>query len=318
MTAEFPTRTIIVGAGASVPYQLPLAYDLLKQSIQRITRLVRRAAEGRATHYQINDIYLANSDELNRALIRAMGGANELPRISSTFRDSLVAQNLDDFVRDHPSLTDAISMLIVIALFSKLYVEDDNWFKLSPRFMRGGISPDKDWMRALVGITRPIASAEKKLAIISFNYDGLLERAMRMYWKGSEINYPPMSDCVEFIYPHGKISELPDQVANPVEYLMAQSKNIRLGVHKDEAARARAKDVVERTSRIYIVGFSFSQNNLDLLGLGRQRLSKHCFVQNFQNMDKRLSRILDEAGVHPNHRDDGDMDSLIRHGFFEQ
>ncbi|MGL5168981.1 MAG: hypothetical protein ACRC9K_24130 [Afipia sp.] len=319
MTVQYPERTIIVGAGASVPYQLPLAYDLLKQAMDRINRLTRRAQQGRQSSVLVlSPSMTRDSNEMDRALVRVMAATGGIEKVASTFKEHLVAQNLDDFVRDHPSLTDTVSMLIVICLFQKLYADDANWFKLRAKFMRGGIPVDKDWMRALVGIIRPITSPEKKLAVISFNYDGLLERSMRMYWQGSEIKYPPLNECVEFIYPHGKIAALPDQVTAPAEYLMEQSKNIRLGDQKDEVARARAKEVLAETSRVYIVGFSFSQNNLDLLGLTYSRLRNRCFIQNFQNLDKRLSRILDEAQVHNRSRDDGGMDSLIRHGFFEQ
>ncbi len=249
--------------------------------------------------------------------MRAMGGVDELDKVARAFSELLVAQNLDDFVRDHPSLTDVVSMLITITLFQKIYSASDGVWQLRSQFTKGGLTPDKDWMRSLVGIIRANASAEHRVAIVSFNYDGLLERSMRMYWGGAERKYPPIEDCVEFVYPHGVMTELPEMVSRSVHFLEEQAQNIRLGENRDDVARERAKTLVAQADRIYSVGFSFSADNRALLGLDDKRLNRNCFVQNFENKDKRLSRILNEAHVPPDRRDDGDMDSLIRHGFFE-
>ncbi|EKS40403.1 hypothetical protein [Afipia clevelandensis] len=311
-------RTIILGAGASVPYSLPLAWELMAQSAETIKALIRRYHEGAEGYFRVTDQYLAQGSDLNFALLKSIGDLDDFLSTAEIFRNHLVALNLDDFVRDHPSMTGVVSMLITIALFRAMYRNDNGIWRLKSQFEQGALAPEKDWMRSLVGIMRPIASPENRLAIISFNYDGLLERSMRMYWNGAERRYWPMDECVEFVYPHGCITSLPEQVHPVRRYLESQATNIRVGDNKDDEARTRAKRLILASSKIYMVGFSLSTNNQELLGLGREKMASGFFVQNFQTKDKRLVRILDEAGVPPNCRDDGDMDSLIRHGFFEQ
>lgn len=311
------SRVIIVGAGASIPYKLPLAWELLKSASERVASLRRRAQKGIDENYRVNDSYVANGDDLNRAIMRAMGGVEQLDGVARAFRELLVAQNLDDFVRDHPSLTNVVSMLITVTLFQKIYSASDGVWQLRSQFEKGGLTPDKDWMRSLVGIIRATSSADQKVAVVSFNYDGLLERSMRMYWGGAERKYPPLKECVEFVYPHGVITELPAMVTRSVPYLEEQANSIRLGDNKDDAARERAKALVAQAEKIYSVGFSFSADNRALLGITQSRLRQSFFVQNFEYADKRLTRLLDEAQASPKYRDDGDMDQLIKRGFFE-
>lgn len=310
-------RVIIVGAGASLPYELPLAWELLKSASERIARLRSRAQQGVDKFAHVNDRYVAQDDPVDMAVMRAMGGVDNLDEVARAFRELLVAQNLDDFVRDHPSLTEVVSMLISVTLFQKIYLAKNGVWQLRSQFQKGGLGPDKDWMRSLVGILRASSQKDRKVEVVSFNYDGLLERSMRMYWEGAERKYPPLDESVSFVYPHGRITELPDTIAHPVEYLLAQAKNIRLGEHKDEAARALAKKLVAEAEKIYSVGFSFSPDNRDLLGITYSRLRNNFFVQNFQHSDKRLGRLLDDAKAPTQYRDDGDMDQLIRRGFFE-
>lgn len=172
-------------------------------------------------------------------------------------------------------------------------------------------------MRQFVGIARPLASANNKLSIISFNYDFLLERSMKLYWAGSETKYDTLDDLVEFIYPHGKFSDLPNEVHNVSQYLLEQSTKILVGRNRDVAAGARARDTIANSTKIFSIGFSFSDSNVELLGLTPEH-AEGLFVQNYNNEDVRLNRKLDQLEHRSKKRDPGDMDKLIRNGFFEQ
>jgi hypothetical protein len=316
-------KVIIVGAGASIPYGLPVASKLLDVSRQRVEHLRfrhRKLHERPFRPYQTIPQFIAmvsGRSALDKAALTAIGGPDELDKLADAFKHDLVQQNLDDFVRDHPSYTDAVSMLIAIALFEKMYQERDNWWWLHDTLAKGGKPPHEDWMRSLVGILRPKLSKENRLAVVSFNYDGLLERSMRMYWPGSETKYAPFADCIEFVYPHGRFSDLPEHTSNVVGYLGQQAKNLRLGDNKDEAARDRAQELVAEASRIYSVGFSFSPDNLKMLKLEDVDFEGKCVVQNYGFEDIRLNRLMGRCNVAPERRDPGDMDTLIRNGFFD-
>ena len=181
----------------------------------------------------------------------------------------------------------------------------------------GGLDSAKDWMRRFVGVVRPLATKEYPLRIISFNYDYLLERAMKMYWPGSEQLYAKIEDAVEFIYPHGRLAELPDEVLDPQAFISRLATNLRVGENADTSSRARAREVIAESDRIFSVGFSFSDTNVRLLGLDMQKMSV-VYVQNYENKDLRLARKLSQWQLPQSRVDPGDMNTLVMNGFFEQ
>ena len=315
VTALPTKRSIIIGAGASKPYDLPLASELLKKACDRVARLDARRLAMTRDFYVGNEVYeLAQGDNLSMAFLTSIKIPLTLERVARTFREHLVQQNLDDFVRDHPSLTGVVSMLITINLIASMYGQKDGMWQLRSELQKSAWKIETDWMRRFVGIIRPMASANNKLSIISFNYDALLERSMRMYWAGSEFKYTTLDESVEFVYPHGRFSELPERINNLEVYLTEQAAQLKVGEQRDQAARDRAKEIIKDSTRIFSVGFSFSDNNLQLLGLGEDKASA-LFVQNHKNEDVRLTRKLDQYHISSNQRDGGDMNSLVQNGF---
>jgi hypothetical protein len=290
-------RAIIVGAGASVPYGLPLAGKLLANATTRIANLEKKQGALRV------------DNELDASIMQLL----DISQIVSAFRHKLVQQNLDDFVRDHPSLTGAVAVLIATELFVAMYknIRGVEWER-KPR-------PDfgSDWMRQFVGLVRPWASSDNRLHIISFNYDRLLEETLRTYWSGSETKYADLDGAVEFIYPHGRFSELPASITNVRDFLGEQAAQLRLGSNIDHKSRERAAQLIANVDKRYFVGFSFADTNVALLGLNED-VMKHgrAFVQNYKNEDIRLNRKMETW--HVADRDHGDMNALVRNGFFEQ
>jgi hypothetical protein len=172
-------------------------------------------------------------------------------------------------------------------------------------------------MRLFVGIQRPL-SRNSRLTIVSFNYDAILERTMRLYWKHAEVPYPDIDEVVTFIYPHGKFSSLPQHIRSPRKYITDQADNLRLGDNIDQDQREKAKAAVALADKIYSVGFSFGATNVELLGLTRREHRHQIFVQAYQNEDKRLLRTLTNLNILPEQHDAADADQLVRNGFFEQ
>lgn len=314
-------RVIIVGAGASFPYSLPLASTLLYDAIDRISSVTKKYKEittGRRLYSPVNaKISISNADPVGGAVLNAISDPLTPLDVCETFHEHLVHQNLDDFVRDHPSLTGVVAALISASLFAAMYKRKEFYWELRDDLKLAGTSIRNDWMRQFVGVARPLASKDNKLTIISFNYDYLLERSMRKYWHGAETEYPQLDDSVCFIYPHGRFSQLPERVNDPMLFIDEQAKNLRVGASRDEVARANAKEAVKQATGIYAVGFSFSDNNVELLGFDKLR-SSVAYIQNFENRDIRLRRKLHEWGHSNMRQDTGDMNTLVTNGFFEQ
>src|ERR1700738_3079009 len=183
-------RSIIVGAGASLPYGLPLAGSLLRDARKRILDLDDRRVQIARSGFPPDNDEIARGNYMNVALLKSIEQPLSLQSVARAFREQLVQHNLDDFVRDHPSLTPTVSMLITIALISAMYREKDGMWELRSDLRKSSWVLESDWMRLFVGVVRPKATAENKLSIISFNYDSLLERSTRMYWSGSEAGDP--------------------------------------------------------------------------------------------------------------------------------
>ena len=312
---QSPRRSVIVGAGASFPYGLPLAGKLLTDARNQVLELDRRRAEHRGG-YHPHDEEIARHNDWDLAVLKSIVPPNSLQAVAQSFRDDLVQANLDDFVRDNPSLTPVVSMLITVALISSMYRQEAGIWTLIPNLRKAGAAFDKDWMRRFVGLVRPNATAENKISIISFNYDSLLERSMNMYWLGAERKYTSFADGIEFVYPHGKFSNLPERINDPQPFLIEQAAQLRLGENRDQQSRDRAREIIAASQRIYSVGFSFSPDNVELLGLSKQQ-REVLFVQNFGN-EIGVQRTLEKFKVEPSHWDHRDMDSLVTNGFFRQ
>src|SRR5438045_7094545 len=140
---------------------------------------------------------------------------------------------------------------------------------------------------------------------------------MNMYWPGAERKYTSFADGIEFVYPHGKFSDLPERINDPQPFLIEQAAQLRLGEHRDQQSRERAREIIAASHKIYSVGFSFSVDNVELLGLGEQQRDV-LFVQNFGDQDIGLQRKLAQFKVASTHSDHRDMDSLVTNGFFQQ
>ena len=310
-------RLIIVGAGASFSYGLPLANDLLQRVGDRIARLERVRVDARRKGYQPSSLDISGGDDLDETVLANMIAPLTLELVAKTFREHLVQQNLDDFVRDHPSMTNVVSLLIAVTLFFSMYRKQEGGAWQLRSELRKSVRPIKeDWMRLLVGVVRPKASAENKLSIISFNYDSLLERSMKMYWSGSEFEYAKIEDAVEFVYPHGQFSDLPEHIHNPRDYLTKQAAQLKLGAKRDQVARDRAKAIVGKSNKIFSVGFSFSDDNARLLGFDNPEAFGKLYVQNYKGSDVRLNRLL--VQYNSTRVDEHDMNELVQNGFFEQ
>lgn len=321
ITALPPRRVIIVGAGASQPYALPLAGRLLTDAVKTIGNIEKRYDQlttGMGPYNASNArTLIGREDPICGAVLNAIEDPLTPKLVATTFRESLVQQNLDDFVRDHPSLTSVVATLISASLFSSLYKKEKYDWELRSQFRLAGMPLEKDWMRRFVGIVRPLASTNNRLTIISFNYDGLLERSMSMYWPGAETLYAKLNESVSFIYPHGRFTELPNKVSEIEHFIRLQAAQLRVGGNRDEVARKSAKEAIQRATRIFSVGFSCSDNNLKLLGFNYERASI-AYVQNYNNQDVRLTRKLNAWDHEIQQREDGDMDALVTNGFFEQ
>lgn len=321
-------RTFIIGAGASVPYGLPTGVQLMQRAVNRVTELDHRNTELRSKSFGRDLRPDLISDGATHALIESYEQSGKtIAQVAETFRDNRVQSNLDDFVHDHPSFSQIAATLIVIELTAAMYQRAGAYWKLRPPFFITGSDYNSDWMRRFVGVLRPLTkSVSAKFAVVSFNYDGILERSIRMFWNRSERSYGSVDELFQFNYPHGRISKLPEAISdsNMKTVIADQARNIRIGANDDPDAITQARKLVRMTFRTYSLGFSFSPGNLELLDLSprndarsdeRTQALLRMRVQNLNFADARLTRTLASLGVL--HSEGGSLIDLTNNGFFE-
>lgn len=313
---------IIVGAGASVDLGLPLGTDLWNQVRSDISICARRFEEfGSHNLHNFREHYSGNTEP--SALIAAM--LEGKVGFSPTALHELVGQrnvhnNVDEFVRDNGSTRDVLMALVAETLFKKLYQSQNGGWRRRPEITyplipnSNGTAHIENWMVTFVGFCRQFLDGKKHLLdVISFNYDHIFETVVRQYWSVFEKGYLPFDECVRFVYPQGAFSVLPEQVGDAREFLSREHANF--GVAAEAAAKLPA--LTEEAEILFSLGFSFSDTNVEILGL-KPVHGKKLRVQNFGNADVRLRRVLSgRFGVGEAHLDVGATHDLIRNGFFE-
>ncbi len=338
MTLFDGKSALVVGAGGSCDLKLPLGrelWDLVSSDV-----FVMSTAVGKlGANLQTAKVSARWSDPKSFAYVSAMmeHTANDQQQLSPSLVAEIVGadrvySNVDEFVRNHPSIAAPITALVAANLFEKLYaLKEDTWVRKPellypklPNRARGGHI--NNWMTLFVGLCREWLSAAEPAAplqVISFNYDRIFETVLRECWEKSELQYPAFDSCFKFRYPHGAFSQLPLQCPDPAEFLAAEYKNFGLA-GSSTSVKSDIAEAIALTGRVFFVGFSFAPANVSLLGLAESDFQKiwingRLRVQNYGGKDIRLTRTLE--GLFPGRgvsdTEPGGADELVSNGFFE-
>lgn len=306
--------SIILGAGASRDYDLPTAKEIADHTLVLLKKLSSEHGSGTAVTHERADA-VAQHDPATAAFLGELADANfDLDDFSALVTSRLMHRSLDDFIRDNPSTSGPIRSIITRRLFEAMYTNVGRRHVLNPKISRQGRPEDADWIRWFVGMLRSYLynrQPDNKVALISFNYDFVFEYSIRKLWEQAEYKFPPIDDCFEFIYPHGRFSSLPLKVEDIRDYIVTQSRQLRIGLEPDQLSVNRAADVVASSEHIYTVGFSFGRTNFDMLKL--KPAVKRMRIQNYEGRDHRLERLVEQFGMSTEH---GSATQLVDSGFF--
>lgn len=304
------------------------------------TEIPPNAKDPKAVAYLEETKALLSDDAVLDAIFQASGASSRvnnnplavMKHVAQRISDANVQSSVDDFLRDHPSLVPMLRVLIAAEIFEGLYQKAEHtpghWslrqriFKQRfalPHHNKNNLQVD-NWIIRFVGACRPLllsaGTSVTPVTVISFNYDRILETVLARFWSLSERKYPPLHECFKFIYPYGCFSEFPETVSDPASWVREQSKGIGLadGGASREINAVRA--AISSARQVFAVGFSFTETNIALLGLKPKHADK-LFVQNYENRDTRLKRLLEQrfAGARA---DDASLARLVSDGFFEQ
>lgn len=282
--ADQKKLAIVVGAGASKEYSLPIGSELKA----KISRLLDIRFEGGFRQNTGDDLIM----EAFRRICRPRNeDANEYVHAAWRIRDSLPqAPSIDQFIHTQrgDSRIEACGKLAIVRAIlqaeasSSLHMRRDS-ARESLDFSR----TQNTWLDALFRVVIDGCTADEleerfsAISLVVFNYDRCIEHylfhALRNYYKINEQRAAALITRIRIYHPYGSVGELPWQ--NPLEHVAYGAdpsadqlltlkdgiKTFTEGTDPDSSDLALIRAALGSAPRVLFLGFAYHQLNLALL-----------------------------------------------------
>ncbi len=298
---------LIVGAGASVDFWMPLGGDLIEQVRERIETDFPLSAKlrGRELGFEFGELVnntasasLTPEGFLLRPLKVALAtkhchfeGQERREAISGDIKrlfqlsdrlNKQTAETIDAFIAENPSLADVTKMAVGAVMVQAAYTRKGHVALLRPLAARRVNDDARNWIHLLINICRHGLPRERhisrKVQIINFNYDPFLEHVLREQWNNTEAQLWEWDTVFKVEHPHGRFPDFPESVPDNdlAQLALHCGEAISVVNEKDpplavQRAREQVAQWILEAGRIYAVGFAFARPNCELLGLHRLR-----------------------------------------------
>lgn len=285
---------LILGAGASVPFELPLGGQLI-DLIRELIDSEISAFESRFTRSSDLLHYLGGSSQINgtaQMMSQVLNGNQNLNFSLQGWREVIknplenlrslltgqTSQTIDDFIAINPDAAALTKIGVAAVLFQHLYTKQDNLWGLN--MMSGRESPDgrRNWVHHLINLVRhenfdKPTEKRTKVRIISFNYEATLETVLDHQFDNTGHDFGDWREYIEIVHPHGFTGLFDTQMNDPLPTIKRWAEAINVVKEKNPsdavlADRAKAKEWIKSSKDVYMVGFALSGPNAELLGLG--------------------------------------------------
>jgi hypothetical protein len=248
--------TIVVGAGASKPYGLPLGFELLREA--------KRARENRGRPTYDLLLHAFRTDDVLRVI-------EDL--------ESWDGPSIDEFMLTRSD--DAVTQLICKGAIAGL---------LGDAIRRSQVSPTSHaWIELVADKILEGASSfgslleASRVRFVTFNFDSVVEtvllRKVRARFREGEVKETSLFDAVPVIHVHGRLPDPPSHLPSPVathgladgqwaDWIAAAAESVAVisdQINDDALVAARA--AVSSASVLCFLGFSFHPVNIRRLGL---------------------------------------------------
>lgn len=244
---------LILGAGVSVPFGLPLGgqlITLLKSQlileVRAIDNKYRNYIEfakevnfNNSLQYRSFDKFPISSVICYNAFIHdqvtgitsASKAITELTGLITLLNDQ-TSETVDDFIVENPSYSNAMKIAISCLFFNRLYerINPEQFYTLKALLARTLPMPKvenpnhtvRNWTHLLINIVRQglrngNVSSGNKVQIISFNYDSVLEHVLDLQFGNTEKDYDNWREYIEVMHVHGKMDDLEGRAHRPFE-----------------------------------------------------------------------------------------------------
>ncbi len=322
---------LLIGAGASADFGLPLGETLIND-IMKATNKTQSPINGPPTqspspNYWGSDLadgHKGMQNPIGATVIQALapaGPLNSSERLTAArskayaMGQELLAQTsetIDDFISLNPQFSEIAKLCIAGSFAGKLFKSAGTGpaGQIKPLEARMSESGARNWIHLLINIVRHGRrgrSDERRIPIISFNYDGILEYVLEKQFSNIGVQMGRFDEHFEILHPHGFCGNLPGITPSIWKTATEWAKNIWV-VNEDPAAlpesvrcdRNRSRRLIENAERIYAAGFSFSHPNCELLGLNKRDQPFEIRYHNYNNdigIDVAVGRIAKRWGL---------------------
>lgn len=341
------STTLILGAGASVPFGLPLAAALHGNLIREIDALERYAEE----NFSLPHAGSNNATLFSRApmvtlasYFNSEAGQSRLPHNRPSpnagewmikFRESLKTQthdSLDRFIHDNAEHRFIGKVLLARHTLLAMYELQGSRYVRRSYSGRHALNNRRNWYHQLINLIRGNVGVDtlsaKKLCIITFNYDHSLEWALdSLFSNTSRHSDVRWREIVTIYHVNGTPVALPGSIYDVCAFLIDCADQIQLVEENAEGdlakVRQAARKALLRSAQTYVVGFHAGPANMAVIGLPELKSKAAVFCLNYlghAGVTQRLRNLgIPEANIRCGSRDQAlEIDVAIDEGFLEQ
>ncbi len=314
------TKTaIIIGAGASADFNLPLGDELYQKAAKTLEDFERRWKLITEKHFGIktpemrrylsnNSTYMALFDlctdnDSGRAHLHTIQNLRQIMALAPAVSlDTLALENPE--YRSHCKLLTASILANAISGQLKLDTTTNDWAILNNRIPQKNSNLGAqtsglrhNWIHLFASMMRNSISKNSgtHFSFISFNYDCIVEKVLEKVWNISSRNIGNLADLANFYYPHGKLS-WSEKHDKSVTFDISSYENSILFAHNKEHKDGfpAAIDALNDAERVISLGFHFAPENVLSLNLKKAAEEKPVIYQNFANneeLDRRVHEL---------------------------
>lgn len=303
--------TVILGAGASADFDLPLGnalYAAAQGKLQNFQDTWSRETEdrpgwdwGRISNFFWDDptslsIVKFLEKDNGKSIAPAYGLLKLMTEAPVPSIDTLAFEN-----SNYLGLCKSLVASIIIERIREGIAKSDNGTE-EWRFMKrmivdqaNGNSHQQNWIHLFTAMMRNMLTVnpEHKFKFVSFNYDMLFEQTLRRLWDLPDRSLGNLDDIVEFTYPHGSISWGVDHQGHST--FDHSARNIVFAHNKeDRGGFDKSREFIGTSNLLLSLGFNFAKENTDSLNLAHLAVDKHLIYQNFDGsvgLARRVDRL---------------------------
>jgi hypothetical protein len=310
---------LILGAGASVPYGYPTAIELRKFIINEFRRRYTDRLRGKNKY---------NEDDIRTEMAKYSYLIDSFKQSSTKSFDLFLSRNKGKYY-EHGKFILAWCIL---------------YFELISKFNEDIEKPESDWYTLLYNnMTDEMTKStdlekfnENKMRIITFNYDRSFEeflwRSLFFSFAGDREDVIKISEWIKVFHTYGKILDLQweypgkgekYQTNNILDLAEEAKNNIQIIYDERNPRLEEIKKIIIETERIFFLGFGYSKENIEAIGLVNI-LGKHQSVYgtalNFTDKERikvksLLMKLNPGLPDHHIHIDDLDCVGILREYF---